>query len=641
MSLDNKSSNPSSPTPAVGVCGGATVELPLSARSKRTIGERILSAGFALLAAHALLKIVGILIKNIIPNYYGAEISDVYVFVSSTVLGTAFAFGEQCLSPALLPVFTRVKEKDGEARAWRYLSLLFNLQLVVVLALTFALAFFATPLISLLTQWDAPNITLTTVAGKVHGELLAVDDHEITLRVDGQDRVIPLNDARHPILSSSDIKKFRQELAQKLPRRELGGQMLPWVAWALIGMSLASLTYGILIGYKRFFWAAFGDAALRICVALGALFGVWIGNGDWRFIATGAVVGGTGKLLVHLIALGSARLRQYRFTFNLRDPYLGAFMLLVLPLLAGIIVSSIRGLIINKALTTQALLPTYFQQGQGAVDTLAFLIPFALSVALLPYFCDLAARDDNKQLGQILTHTIRKLLWFFLPVTIILVVAALPICFVLYSGKLMTLQHIQYPALVMRLFALQLPFAALEMMVMQAFFSNRRMLAPTLTGIVFSIISASLAYWLVIVRDMNDIFAILLTVALCVTLAKILKACILVGLLKTTVPVLPLGATAGFLGQLVVVGSGAALTAWGATQFYHGPLAPLAKMLKNERLIHLTEVVIVAAASVIAYLALSWLLKMDEPRQFWQWTKEKLKRRGSSSSAISSGGDAD
>jgi len=52
------------------------------------------------------------------------------------------------------------------------------------------------------------------------------------------------------------------------------------------------------------------------------------------------------------------------------------------------------------------------------------------------------------------------------------------------------------------------------MMVMQAFFSSRRMIAPTVAGFVFSILSALTAYCAVVVWGMTDTVAILTFVTL-------------------------------------------------------------------------------------------------------------------------------
>jgi len=53
-----------------------------------------------------------------------------------------------------------------------------------------------------------------------------------------------------------------------------------------------------------------------------------------------------------------------------------------------------------NVLTTKEGLPTYFKMGRDIIGGIGFLIPYTLSIALLPFFCDLSHRDDRQQLGK-------------------------------------------------------------------------------------------------------------------------------------------------------------------------------------------------------------------------------------------------
>ena len=236
-----------------------------------------------------------------------------------------------------------------------------------------------------------------------------------------------------------------------------------------------------------------------------------------------------------------------------------------------------------------------------------------------------------------MTTVIRMLVWMFVPLGIVLAVAAPALSAALCRGDEIDPEKASYVALVLQIFCIQLPFAAIEMMVMQAFFSSRRMIAPTVAGFVFSILAAATAYLLVVKGQMTDTTAILTVVTLTLVLARILKSIVLVGLLKWTVPVLPLRATLWFLARL----SGAALAAAAAAvvmgRLYAGPLGfigtdlanPLSRLLHDRfgRVSHLTEVGFIALAGCVVFVALSLLLRMEEPWLCWHWTREKLKRK--------------
>jgi putative peptidoglycan lipid II flippase len=493
------------------------------------------------------------------------------------VLGTAFFVGEQCMEPAYLPVFARAFKKDGEARAWQFTSVLFNLQFFILLLIIVSMILFPTEMISLTTQWNK-------------GEL------------------------------GDDAKAERMGMAV---------QMLPYIAPGLLGMSLASLTYGVLNGYKEFFFAAFGDAVLKLAILGGALLGSALGKSDWRFVAAGAVAGGTLKFFTHLLALGFKRLRNYRLSFNLSDEYLRDFFMLIVPLLAGIFLSRGRDVVMVNVLTSQEGLPTYFGMGRSIVDLFSFLVPYTLSIALLPFFCDISARDDRQHLGEVLTMIIRMLVWMFVPLCIVLSAAALPICLLAFRGKTIGPTEAGYAALVLKFFCIQLPFQAIEMMTMQAFFSSRRMIAPTVAGLAFSLIAPAIAYHLVINGKMTDSAQILTIVALCYVLSRVLKALVLVSLLKWTVPVLPAAQSIAYLGRLAIAGAGSAAAAWGAQLAVNGPLKGVIKALPGAPVRNAAEAIVIGAAGAAVYLALSLALRMEEPALCLQWTKEKLKRRKS------------
>ncbi len=393
--------------------------------------------------------------------------------------------------------------------------------------------------------------------------------------------------------------------------------MLPFAAPGLIGMSLASLTYVVLNGYKEFFYAAFGDSVLKLSILGGAVLGVLLKSTDWRYVAGGAVAGGTLKLATHLFALGFKRMRNYSFSFDYSHPYVKAFFVLVLPLLVGVVISQVRDQVITKVLTVTPGLKLYFGSGRLVGDTIQFIVPYTLSIALLPFFCDLSAREDNARLGRVLTEIIRMLVWFFVPVGIAVAAAALPVTRAIFEGKKYTGIALDYTAHVTMLFAIQLPFAAIEMMVMQAFFSSRRVIAPTVAGFAFSFLSAGTAYVCVMNGIVTTPWAILTLVALCLIVARVLKSLLLVVLLRQSVPVLPVLETSGFAVRLIIAGAASAAAAWAAARVHVG----------DSRVMQLALAGAISAVALAAFLAASLVLRMEEPALFWRWTMEKLKRR--------------
>ena len=532
--------------------------------TQQELGVRIQKAGATVLVPHLIIKFAGLFANWFIPNHYGKAVAETFKVINDSVLNVAFLFGEQCLAPAYLPLFTRAREEGGEAHAWRFTSILFNLQLLVLLVLVSIFMLFPEWFVRLLTEW----------AGSSDPEL--VERHRLFL------------------------------------------VMLPFAAPGLLGMSLASLTYVVLNGYKEFFFAAFGDALLKLSILGGAAIGYFIKNDDWRFLAGGAVFGGTLKLATHLFALGWKRMRKHTWTLDATDKYVKMFGLLILPLLAGVAISQGRDVVITRALTSQANLKLFYGNGRTVVDSIQFIIPYTLSIALLPFFCDLSAREDNARLGAVLTQSIRILVWFLVPVGIAIAAAALPVSSVLYEGAKYTKSDVGYTAHVSSLYAAQLPFAALEMMVMQAFFSSKRVITPTIVGLVFSALSAGTAYVGVKNGLVTTPWAILTLVALAAIFSRILKSLVLVAFLRRSVPVLPVIETLGYVLRVALAGAAAGAAAYAVSKLNLGGSKPAKLVLSG----------VIAAVTFAVFLGASLALRLEEPKQFLRWTREKLNRRG-------------
>src|SRR5438309_10164240 len=102
---------------------------PAASTEQKAINSSIQKAGAKVLVPHLLIKFAGLYASYLIPNFYGKAIAEVFKVINDSVLNVAFLIGEQCLAPSYLPLFTRAKEEGGEKRAWRYTSILFNIQL--------------------------------------------------------------------------------------------------------------------------------------------------------------------------------------------------------------------------------------------------------------------------------------------------------------------------------------------------------------------------------------------------------------------------------------------------------------------------------------------------------------------------------
>jgi len=487
--------------------GGIAAQPPVAV--PRSLGERILHATLAIMAAHAMAKLLGLVQARVIGHYYGfgAE-NDVFVLVFNNLLWAMFLIGEEALGPAFLPVFMESREKESEEAAWRFTTTLSMIQ--------FLLLFAAVVL------------------------LMSFPEHAVAL-----------------------FSRFERSGAGGVSRSALAIHFLQGMAPALIGLSMGSLTYMVLNGYKRFFWPAFADAALKGALALGIVLGRYAGLDSDALIA-GVLAAGITKITVHVLALRD-KLGLVRAGFHPRDANFHKFANLVAPLLVGILFAKFRDYF-NNAWIISALEPGLLSvndYGRKIYSAVGWLVPYPLSIALFPFFCELVARDDRQALADFLTRTSRMLLLVFLPLTAVIVVLSVPLAQALFQTGKVTAADAALAGQVNACYSLVIPFYALETVLMQAYFSTRRMVSVTLIGMFFSALSMGVSAVGIFVYGLTGMEA-LTCIALGWTASRALKTLTLIAVLRGTgLPLLPVLPLAAFLFRAVLLTAACGLAAYG------------------------------------------------------------------------------
>jgi peptidoglycan biosynthesis protein MviN/MurJ (putative lipid II flippase) len=522
------------------------------------VGERIVRAGIAVFIAHACFKLLGFVQFFVVGGVAATPTWEtVYGFAFTGVVFSVFLIGEELIGPALLPVFTGVKERQSEGAAWRVANTLWTFQLLILLAAVAALMLVPQLLTRWLTYWDP------------------VHDHEYF------------------------------DLA-------VGG--LRWMAPALLGFSLGSTTYMLLNGYKKFFLAAFGDAVWKAGVLLAVGLGMgWLGF-SWRALALGVVAGSLGKLVTHLVGL-RGKLRMFRPCIDAKNPEFRAMLRLMAPLLLGIVFAKVRDfynhITVLSSLEAGGLIKAN-AYGRKLFEAISMMVPYTLSIAMFPFFCDLVARNSQEHLGEILTKSGRMLLVVFLPVAMVFVVYSHVLVQLLVIGEF-SAADARLAGVSMACYTLVLPAAGLEMMLMQAFFAHRRMWLVTGIGMLFSLLSIMISYVGIIHFHAAGARA-LLVVALGFVISRTLKALALTAFLKQSVPLFPARETGWFLFRLTLVGAVATAAVYG---LFHGWDAILGTPDDKIALAGKLVAGIIAAAG--GYLLSVWIMRIREPLEMLQW----------------------
>ena len=563
------------------------------AEAKRSVGDRIIRGGIVVGVASLLVRFSGLAYSWIFMHYFGERVlddggafSDAHFYAFDIVM-KIFNVVQQSVAPAFLPVFMAETDRDRK-EAWRFASTV--LAAIVVVTGVLATASVAFPgSWMLVSEWISGKPAPAAMQGLVKAQV-------------------------------------------------------PYMAPAFVGIGASVVTYMLLNARKRFFWAQSAEGVMRLVMiaAVGYAALTWGSPvGAARVIGLGAALGCAARVAVHLAAMG-----RERFAFGMpriSSPALRRFAWLVTPLLVGILFAQVRDFINHNAVLAHMQgLVTSNNLGRRIYSSMGNLVPWALGVAMFPYFCELVDRNDLKKLGDILTRSGRVLALVFFAFAGAVAVMSEPFMYAIFgSSGGMGAEGLRLAAIANSCYILVLPAYALEKLVMQGFFSNRKMLVPTVLGIVFSALSIGIS--LVGIRALGLTGgAALATVALGYTVARYLKTVSLVAALKRHVPLFPAGASAIFFAKALAVSAAAAGSAYLVRILYEArwPLeAGLEKGMSALVLRVGPEIAIAGVVSIAATLACIRLLRMEELGWIVEWFRKKRSGPGVPAASSKEGGD--
>ncbi|MFO7936422.1 MAG: lipid II flippase MurJ [Kiritimatiellia bacterium] len=523
--------------------------------------SKIFKAGLFVGIAHILFKLAGLIQARFMTEFLPKETYDVvYTFAFEHGIFTLFLIGEEALAPAFLPLFMRELDRGRLKDAWRFAN--------SVLSIQFVLLAFASLLLFLAPQWV---VSLCT-AGDYSPEKFA--------------------------LATRSFKTLSP---------------------ALIGLSLGSTTYVLLNAHKRFFLAAFGDAVWKFCAVTFLIAGVVLGKDCAQMLMWGLVGGSLCKIGTHLYGLRD-KLYLFRFGFDLHHPFMKKLLWLMVPLLAGIIVAKIRDQV-NDVYVLSTIEESGLMQanslGRKLQSTVHWLVPYTLSIAVFPFFCELVDRKDQRELGRLVTHFGRMLMAAFIPFALLVAVISVPFTSFIFQGGFFDQTAVHRTALALSFYTFVLPAGAIESLTMQAFFANRRMWTVTLTGIFFSTLSIIISWIGLHLAEGNGV-AMLSFIAGGFALSRILKSVTLTLFLKKNAPVFPFRDTWLFLLRVTLASVAAGAAAW----FLLGQLSAPDQLCG--RMGDLVKLVLTGSLFGVIYLFAAYILKITEIHELFNLIRSQV-----------------
>lgn len=528
---------------------------------------RIIRAMFVVLFFWIFWKFGGYLITAAVVRMFGSSVeTDAYFFTTQTVVYVmVFAPALGILVPAFMPVFIDERSRRGEEAAWRFAGTVFTLVLGAGVAMVAAMYLWAAPITD-------------TLVGGFPGETRAVGVRMLGWLMPGA-ALMMLFLVLRCLLNSYKIFSY--------PSAAEAAQKGVWLVVILIGasaMGIQSAALGLLIGSVAM--VAIAASGLRDKLALIRLgFSAMSRSRAAReLLVIASFVVLTGGFLYLSGRLLPARFSAYRdvvlmtvallavllycaMLWRRAKDHSGAmarFALLAVPLGISAFFATYREVVTRHFQSFSAT--GVYSDIEGAKKIVNFpteLIALALSVAMLPYLCELATRRNKAMLGDIVTKAIRLLAVGFVPLTVLTLVLADPIVRLVLDRGDRALVHIEYTALALQITAAALVIYAAERVIMQAFISLQRVWPPALLGIAATLFQVGFLLVAVHLLRMDYPTQIFYLVVIAYPLSRTLKNFFMLIWLRRYVDVLPVKSTMIFSCKLIALSLVVGGVAWG------------------------------------------------------------------------------
>ena len=390
---------------------------------------------------------------------------------------------------------------------------------------------------------------------------------------------------------------------------------------SVIFLGISGITTALLYSQQVFTYPAFCVAAYNLgIIVLALLFAPILGPSS---LVIGAVVGAFMQIALQLPGLKGIRLS---FSLNLRHPALTRILKLYAPVALGLVVSQI-GVLIDRNLASRT--------GEDSIAVMRFattLVQFPLglavtatSFAILPTLSRLgnsepadlqSATESMSSYKETLVMGMKMALLAIIPATVGLVLLRTPIIRLLFEHGVFDAYGTARTALAFLYYAPELPFVAVDQLLIFAFYARKNTLVPTLVGVLG--VSVYVVAGLSLMGPMGMAGLVLAS-----TLQNSLHAIVLFVLLERAI-----GSLRGYgLASTVAKAAGAALSM--AAVFYI--LSPyLDAGLNSESLQgQAVSLIIMATACVATYGVALILLRVEEMTLWLRAVRSRLGYRTS------------
>jgi putative peptidoglycan lipid II flippase len=272
--------------------------------------------------------------------------------------------------------------------------------------------------------------------------------------------------------------------------------LLRIMAPSILFLGLAGVLTGVLFALQRFSYPAFMGAVLNAGVVVTTL--VFQAQMGITSMAVGLLAGAILQVALQASGLRDAALR---IAVNLNHPALRRVLILNIPILIGMMVdilivrpvslSMISGVVGGISWMDYATSLVQMPQGLVAVAVSAAVLPLLSAQAV-----DERKAPDSAPFRATLARGMRLVLVLIIPAAVGLFVLARPVVALVFEHGEFLVRDTQMTTFALQLYLLGLPFAAIDLLLVYAFYARQDTLTPALIGIACHAVYLVVAFML-------------------------------------------------------------------------------------------------------------------------------------------------
>jgi putative peptidoglycan lipid II flippase len=389
------------------------------------------------------------------------------------------------------------------------------------------------------------------------------------------------------------------------PDRTLTLQYSQVIFFSLVVLGPFAVLLAALFSLKTFGWPAFATASYHAGIILGALAFALIGNKVWGpiMLPIGLLVGALGQIVLLLPGIRHRKL-YYMFVLDLRHPALKRIYRLYWPIAVSYVFSMalvFLDLYLQSNTPQHAAATTAMATATTLIQFPIGLVAQALSVAVLPTLSEHAREGNTDRFKDALLLGIRLGLLLMIPAMTGLLVLRTPIVYVIFAHHNYGLGDANLSALALQNYAYQLPFVAIDQLLIAAFYARKNTKTPVIIGIV------SMLFYLVVALPFYRTIGTA-ALAFANTVQNSSHAVILLILLRMSIGSLHIRRTIPAVLKICVAAVMMGVVAWGAMILLsYVPFFSLAHLIGQ-----LLTVIVAGGLAVAVYIGGILLFKVEE-----------------------------